>query len=84
MENSLKRLTLLKSHISANKVADDEGKMHVEIREKDRVAILTWDFPMILNALGPETLTPLIEALNKFESDDGIGCVILTGAGNAF
>lgn len=69
----MKRLNLLKGHISQNKVADVEGKMHIDIREKDRLVILTWDFPNTLNALSPETIGPFIEALNTFESDERIG-----------
>lgn len=84
MESSLKRLNLLRSHIVPNKVDESSGKMHVEIREDIRAAVLTWDFPMTLNALSPETLTPLIESLNEFEVDERIGCVILTGTKNTF
>lgn len=84
MEASMKRLNMLKSHIVPNKVDESSGKMHIQIKEDIRTAILTWDFPLTLNALSPETLTPLIEALNKFETDESIGCVILTGSKNTF
>ena len=84
MESPLKRLNILKRQIVPNPVDESSGKMHVEIKEDIRTAILTWDFPMTLNALSEETLTPLIENLNAFESDPKIGCVILTGTKNTF
>lgn len=73
METPLKRLNLLKGHISPNRVSEVEGKMHIDIKEKDRLAICTWDFPNSLNALSPETIGPFLEALNTFEADDRIG-----------
>lgn len=82
MEKSLKRLKLLKGHLTAGE--EVEGQMHVKIREDQRIAILTWDFPKVLNALGPETIDPLIKKLNEFEQDDKIGAVILTGVKNTF
>lgn len=84
MEASFNRLTLLKGHLCPKKTEGEEGKMHCEINEKNRVAVLTWDFPKTLNALSKETLTPLIEKLDEFETDERIGCVIVTGSGNAF
>jgi enoyl-CoA hydratase len=84
MEASLKRLNLLKQHLTPNQTEGSQGKMHCEIKEDIRVAILTWDFPQTLNALSKETLTPLIEKLDEFETDERIGCVIVTGSGNAF
>jgi len=84
MEQSLKRLSLLKNHIVVNKVAGSDGELLVDIKEDIRTAILTWNFPKTLNALSMETLTPLIEQLAKLEEDDRIGVVILTGVQNTF
>lgn len=84
MEHSLKRLSLIKSHISGRKVNGNEGQLHVEIKKDIRTAILTWDFPKTLNALSIETIAPLAEQLNKFEEDDDIGVVVLTGVNNTF
>eukprot|EP00344_Euplotes_crassus_P006538 CAMPEP_0197000218 /NCGR_PEP_ID=MMETSP1380-20130617/5207_1 /TAXON_ID=5936 /ORGANISM="Euplotes crassus, Strain CT5" /LENGTH=236 /DNA_ID=CAMNT_0042417421 /DNA_START=15 /DNA_END=725 /DNA_ORIENTATION=- len=84
METASKRLGMLKNHIASNRVDESSGKMHVEIKKETRTAILTWDFPATLNALSVETLTPLIEKLNEFESDMDIGCVVLTGSNNTF
>lgn len=84
MEQSLKRLSLLKNHIVVNRVAGSDGELLVDIKEDIRTAILTWNFPKTLNALSMETLTPLIEQLAKLEEDDRIGVVILTGVQNTF
>ncbi len=45
------------------------------------VAVLTFHRPESLNALNQETLQELEEALDAIESDDAIGAVVLTGAG---
>lgn len=84
MEQSLKRLTILKSHIRPKKTAAVEGKVHYEFKEELRAAIITWDFPATLNALSPETIIPLAEHLMRIEKDDKIGVVILTGVGSTF
>lgn len=84
MEQSLKRLTLLKNHVAVNKVNGSDGELLVDIKEDIRTAILTWNFPKTLNALSMDTLTPLIEQLAKLEEDDRIGVVVLTGVQNTF
>ena len=50
----------------------------------DRVATITLNRPEVLNAFGPETMQELVQALHQAEDDDGVGCVVLTGAGRAF
>jgi enoyl-CoA hydratase len=48
------------------------------------VAIITLNRPDALNALNDKLVTELTDALNGFETDKAIGCVVLTGAGRAF
>lgn len=84
MEQSLKRLTLLKNHVAVNKVNGSDGELLVDIKEDIRTAILTWNFPKTLNALSMDTLTPLIEQLAKLEEDERVGVVVLTGVQNTF
>lgn len=84
MEKSLRRLKMLRGHLTADDNNQSEGQLHCKVKEDARVAILTWDFPKSLNALGPETLDPLIKKLNEFEQDEKIGAVILTGVNNTF
>jgi len=47
-----------------------------------RVALLTLDRPEVRNALSPALLGALQHALDEIASDDGIGAVVLTGAGD--
>ena len=48
------------------------------------VAIITLNRPDALNALNDQLVTELTDALNGFEKNADIGCVVLTGAGRAF
>ena len=51
---------------------------------KDRVATLTLNRPDRLNALG-DTLRPdLLDAILKCGADDGVGAIVITGAGRGF
>jgi enoyl-CoA hydratase len=45
------------------------------------VALLTLDRPEVLNALDSATLTELVEALERLDTDDSCRCVVITGAG---
>ena len=48
------------------------------------VAILTMNRPDRRNAMSKEMLMAMLESLSRLSMDDSIGCVVLTGAGNAF
>ena len=50
----------------------------------DGVATLTLNRPARLNALSPEMLEQLRDALTRIEADPAVGAVILTGAGRGF
>jgi 2-(1,2-epoxy-1,2-dihydrophenyl)acetyl-CoA isomerase len=50
----------------------------------DRVAVLTLNRPEVLNAFGPNSMGDLLKALHQAEDDDGVGCVVITGAGRGF
>ena len=49
-----------------------------------RVAVLTLNSPANLNALSDAMLTALMDALVALDGDDGVGAVVLRGAGKAF
>ncbi len=51
---------------------------------EDGVAVLTLNRPERLNALSPDMLTGLFDALQHCAHDDAVGCVVITGAGNGF
>jgi enoyl-CoA hydratase len=48
------------------------------------VAIITLNRPEALNAFNNQLMDELTDALKKFEADDEIGCIILTGSEKAF
>ena len=48
------------------------------------VGIITLNRPDALNALNSKLCDELVAALDVFEKDANIGCVVLTGAGRAF
>src|SRR5439155_13176505 len=55
------------------------------LRRDDRgVATLTLNRPEKLNALNPAMFVALRRHVEALAADDGIGCVVLTGAGGAF
>lgn len=56
----------------------------LEVTTEGHVGIIQLDRPEALNALCMELTQELTEALAKFEADDAIGCVVLTGSEKAF
>jgi 2-(1,2-epoxy-1,2-dihydrophenyl)acetyl-CoA isomerase len=53
-------------------------------RLANRVATLTLNRPERLNALTKEMMQALLARLAACAADDAVGCVVVTGAGNAF
>ena len=49
-----------------------------------KVAIVTLNRPQVLNALNDELMNELGDALLKFDADDAIACIIITGSEKAF
>ena len=49
-----------------------------------RVGIVTLNRPKQLNALNDQLMDELASALKAFETDDSIGCIIITGSEKAF
>ena len=56
----------------------------VRIDDIDRVRLITFDRPEVLNAFDRELYAAAAAALDDAAGDDGIGAVVLTGAGRAF
>ncbi|MGE4371159.1 MAG: enoyl-CoA hydratase [Burkholderiaceae bacterium] len=56
----------------------------VKTEVRGRVAILTLDRPKALNALSNELMDELAEKLRAFDTDEGIGAMVLTGSEKAF
>jgi enoyl-CoA hydratase len=57
---------------------------NILVETKGRVGIITLDRPEALNALNSALIDDLGQALDNFESDNNIGCVVLTGSAKAF
>jgi enoyl-CoA hydratase/carnithine racemase len=53
-------------------------------RVEDRVAVVTLNRPESRNALSQELKEALQRTVDALERDDGVGCLLLTGAGGAF
>ncbi|HMJ40809.1 MAG TPA: enoyl-CoA hydratase, partial [Pseudolabrys sp.] len=51
---------------------------------KGRVGIIRLNRPQALNALNRALVTELFQAIDGFEADEGIGCMLLTGNEKAF
>ena len=51
---------------------------------RGRVGLVTLNRPKALNALNDALMNELGEALAKFDADDGIGAIVLTGSDKAF
>src|SRR5262245_29892619 len=54
------------------------------IEVKGRVGLVTLDRPQALNALNSRLIAELNQALDAWESDDAIGCIVITGSDKAF
>jgi enoyl-CoA hydratase len=57
---------------------------NIQTETKGRVGIIRLDRPKALNALCADLVRELGQALNAFEADPNIGCMILTGSDKAF
>ena len=51
---------------------------------KGRTGIITLNRPKALNALNGQLITEMNAALDRFDADSNIGCIILTGSEKAF
>ena len=62
----------------------DTGTDDLRADIDDGVAVITMNRPDRRNALSAAMLSALAGVLARLESDDAVGCVVLTGAGGAF
>ena len=54
------------------------------VETRGKVGLVTLNRPEALNALNAELIGELGEVLDKWEADDGIGCIVITGSEKAF
>jgi len=52
--------------------------------KKDKVGLITLNRPQALNALCADLISELAQALDDFEADEQIGCIVVTGSEKAF
>ncbi len=62
----------------------ETGSDQITARVEERVAVVTLDRPEAKNALTWEMKDALLAVLGAARADEGVGCVLLTGAGSAF
>jgi enoyl-CoA hydratase len=57
---------------------------NIIVETRGKVGVVTLNRPQALNALSPELMRELASALDGFEGDDNIGCMVVTGSDKAF
>ena len=57
---------------------------HILAEAEDGVGIITLNRPDKLNAMNRRLVSELHDAVQRFDADDAVGCIVLTGAGRAF
>ena len=57
---------------------------NIIVETRGKAGLITLNRPKALNALSPDLMRELTEALTTFEQDEGIGAVVITGNEKAF
>ena len=57
---------------------------NILVETRGRVGLITLNRPKALNALNDALMDELGDALGKFDADDNIGCMVITGSDKAF
>jgi enoyl-CoA hydratase len=58
-----------------------ENYQHILIDRDESIGIVTLNRPNVLNALNNELVAELADALEAFDQDESIRCIVITGAG---
>jgi enoyl-CoA hydratase len=56
----------------------------LKVETRGAVGFITLNRPSALNALNTQLLAEMVAALDTFEGDDAIGCIVITGSSKAF
>ena len=57
---------------------------NIVVETRGKIGVITLNRPKALNALSPELMREVAAALDAFEGDENIGCMVLTGSDKAF
>ena len=57
---------------------------NILVERDGAVGIVTLNRPKVLNALNPQLLTELVDALEEFDRDPEVRCIALLGSDRAF
>lgn len=57
---------------------------NIIVETRDKVGIIQLNRPKALNALNDQLMDELGDALGKFDTDEQIGCIVITGSEKAF
>jgi enoyl-CoA hydratase len=57
---------------------------NIIVETRGKVGLVTLNRPKVLNALSPELMQELSSALDAFEADADIGCMVITGSEKVF
>jgi enoyl-CoA hydratase len=60
------------------------GYENIRVEQRGRVGLITLDRPKALNALNSALIAELGDVLDAYETDERIGCIVLTGSEKAF
>ena len=60
------------------------GYDHIKVEIEAPIAVITLDRPKVLNALSPDLIRELNEALGELDKDDKVRAVVLTGGPKVF
>jgi len=65
-------------------MSSDMSHQHIIVETKGRVGIIRLNRPAALNALNAALIGELTAALDAFEADANIGCIVIAGSDKAF
>jgi enoyl-CoA hydratase len=57
---------------------------NIVVETQGKVGVVQLNRPKALNALNDQLMDELGEALSRFDADEGIGCIVITGSEKAF
>ena len=57
---------------------------HIIVEQRGGVGLITLNRPKVLNALSSAVMTELGDALMKYERDDSVGAIVITGSEKSF